>query len=262
VLVQDGLIARVRATCHADDRIDAALEYGSFVEGRADAYSDIEFWLFIADGAAVEPRTWIEPIGPVLSVGRNEFGAHVAVFDGLIRGEFHFAPAADIGLVRSWPARSAAVDRMVIVDRRKALAAALLTLRLGVAIPNDPAEIEELCLRYANWLILGLNVARRGEMLRAHDALDHVRRHLLWLARLEAGATQTWLTPSRRAETELPPAAVAAAARSVDREPMAALTASWSWGRDLWAALADRHGFAVPPGLRAALDTALAAHER
>ena len=43
VLVQERLIARVREVCAADDRLDAALMYGSFAAGEADAYSDVEF---------------------------------------------------------------------------------------------------------------------------------------------------------------------------------------------------------------------------
>jgi lincosamide nucleotidyltransferase len=46
VLVQERLIARVREVCAADDQLDAALMYGSFAAGEADAYSDVEFWLF------------------------------------------------------------------------------------------------------------------------------------------------------------------------------------------------------------------------
>jgi lincosamide nucleotidyltransferase len=43
LLPQEQLIARVRALCHADERLDAAMMYGSFVYGEGDAYSDIEF---------------------------------------------------------------------------------------------------------------------------------------------------------------------------------------------------------------------------
>jgi lincosamide nucleotidyltransferase len=259
MLVQQDLIARVRSRCIADLRLDAALEYGSFPQGVGDAYSDVEFWFFVAPGAwaGLDSVGWIGEVAPTLSVGVNEFGAHVAIFDGLIRGEFHFALAENIGSVLSWPARGADVDRMIIVDRRGALRDALNAVPRDVAVPHTPAEIETLCLRFVNWLVLGLNVARRGERLRAHDALDHVRRHLLWMARLRDGATDTWLTPSRRAEAELSGGTLTSAETTLDRDPVTALSASWRWGRELWTALAGRHGFAVPPDLRAALDAAL-----
>jgi lincosamide nucleotidyltransferase B/F len=260
MLVQQELIARVRSRCVVDLRLDAALEYGSFPQGVGDAYSDVEFWFFVAPGqwAALDPASWIGEVATTLSVGVNEFGAHVAIFGGLIRGEFHFALAENIASVSSWPARGADVDRMIILDRRGALRDALTELPGEVAVPHTPAEIETHCLRFVNWLVLGLNVARRGEHLRAHDALDHVRRHLLWMARLRDGATDTWLTPSRRAETELSGDTLTSAATTLDPDPVTALSASWRWGLDVWTALAGRHGFAVPPDLRAALDSAFA----
>jgi lincosamide nucleotidyltransferase len=260
VLVQEELIARVWSRCEADQRLDAALEYGSFPQGYGDAYSDVEFWFFVAHGGgpALDPVAWIGAVAPPMSVGVNEFGAHVAIFDGLIRGEFHFATVDDIASVTSWPARGADIDRMIIVDRRGVLRDALATVPRDLSVPDTTAEIETLCLRFANWLVLGLNVARRGERLRAHDALDHVRRHLLWMARLTEGATDAWLTPSRRAEDELSSHSLASARSTLDPDPMTALSGSWRWGRELWTALAGRHGFAVSPALRAALDAALA----
>jgi lincosamide nucleotidyltransferase B/F len=263
VLVQEELIARVRSRCAADRRLDAALEYGSFPQGYGDAYSDVEFWLFVASGGrpAMDPVAWIGAVARPMSVGVNEFGAHVAIFERLIRGEFHFATVDAIASVASWPVRGADVDRMIIVDRRgalhDALTAALTAVPRDLAVPDTATETEALCLRFANWLVLGLNVARRGEHLRAHDALDHVRRHLLWMARLTERATDTWLTPSRRAEDELSSESLASAHTTLDPDPMAALSASWHWGRELWTALAGRHGFAVPLALRAALDAAL-----
>jgi lincosamide nucleotidyltransferase B/F len=259
MLVQEELIARVRSRCEVDQRLDAALEYGSFPQGYGDAYSDVEFWLFVASGEqpVPDPVAWIRAVALPMSVGVNEFGAHVAIFDGLIRGEFHFATVDDIESVKSWPARGADIDRMIIVDRRSALRDALAAVPRDLTVPDTTAEIETLCLRFANWLVLGVNVARRGEHLRAHDALDHVRRHLLWMARLAERATETWLTPSRRAEDELSSDSLASARSTLDPDPTTALSASWRWGCELWTALAGRHGFAVPPALRAALDAAL-----
>ena len=260
MLVQEELIARVRSLCEADQRLDAAVEYGSFPQGYGDAYSDVEFWIFVASGQgpALDPVDWIGAVAAPLSVGVNDFGAHVAIFDGLIRGEFHFATADDMASVMSWPARGADVDRMIVVDHRGALRDALAAVPRDPAVPDTKEEIETLCLRFANWLVLALNVAGRSEQLRAHDALDHVRRHLLWMARLTEGATDTWLTPSRRAEEDLSRESLASARSTFDPDPMTALSASWRWGRAVWTALAGRHGFAVPPALRAALDAALA----
>jgi predicted nucleotidyltransferase len=45
MLPQEPLIARVVELCAADPGLDAALMYGSFAQGSADEWSDIEFWL-------------------------------------------------------------------------------------------------------------------------------------------------------------------------------------------------------------------------
>jgi lincosamide nucleotidyltransferase len=257
VLPQQHLIERVGSLCRADERLVAALTYGSFAQGSADAYSDIEFWLF-HDDRAVDPHTWISGVGDVRHVVVNEFGAHVAFFPGPIRGEFHFAPATGIDTIRTWPARGAGTDRMIVLDRTGELRRALDSLPRHARVPGTDEEIDELCGRFVNWLLLAHHVSRRGELMRALDALTHAQRHLLWMARLVSGSTRRWLTPSRAAESDLPPYLVAAVheatatadAASIDR----AVDAAWTHGRAWWIQLADRSGRPVPAGLFADLD--------
>ncbi len=180
--------------------------YGSIAQGVGDEYSDIEFWLFFAQPP--EPLEWCERIAPSRAVTVNEFGSHVVFFEGLVRGEFHFATTADLPVVSGWPSLGALTDDVIVLDRRGALRPLLEALPERVRPAETAAEIAELCLRFANWIVLATNVSARGEVLRADDALGHARRHLTWMARLATGATETWLTPSRRAETELPSAAI------------------------------------------------------
>jgi lincosamide nucleotidyltransferase len=250
--VQEQLIARVRELCAGDDRLVAALIYGSFVTGEADEHSDIEFWLFFSS-ALPDPRAWLKMIGPIRHVVVNEFGSHVVFFPGLIRGEFHFATAAEIGSVATWPARGAATERMIVTDRSGALRTALDSLPAQPVLP----DAAELCGRFANWLVLAYRVARRGELLRAVDALAHVQRHLLWMARLAEGRTGHWLTPSRAAETDLPAEVVAAVHRATaaaDPDALAAaIAAAWSCGRGYWTRLVDP----APAGLFTELDRLL-----
>lgn len=260
---QERLIARVRDLCRADERLDAALMYGSFASGEADVHSDIEFWLFFLPQrhAEVDPRAWCAQVAPLTHLVRNEFGADVAFFPGLVRGEFHFATTEDLHTVRTWPARGAPVDRMIVLDRRGALRPALRSLPEHPAVPGDGEEIETVCGRFANWLILAHHLTLRGEHLRAWDALGHVQRHLLWLARLAHGNTRHWLTPSRRAEAELPPRDLAdlrrATAAADPDDIHAALRAAWRSGRRYWSELALLHDRAMPDGLVAEIDSIL-----
>jgi lincosamide nucleotidyltransferase len=263
VLAQERLIARVREVCARDERLDAALMYGSFAVGGADAHSDIEFWLFFLPRwhATVDPRAWCAQIAPVTHLVRNEFGTDVVFFPGLVRGEFHFATTDDIPTVRTWPARGAPVDRMIVVDRGATLRQALRSVPERPAIPEGGEEIETVCGRFANWLILAHHLACRGENLRAWDALGQVHRHLLWMARLTTGNTDHWLTPSRRAEAELPAQDLAelchATAAANPDEVHAALRAAWRSGRRYWTRLAQRHHGRLPHDLLAEIDGAL-----
>jgi len=257
------LIARVRAICAADERLDAALMYGSFAAGVADAYSDIEFWLFFesAHHSTVDPLRWCEQIAPINHLVRNEFGTDVVFFPGLLRGEFHFATVDDIASVGAWPGRGAAVDRMIVLDRRGLLRPVLESLPESAPVPSDGAEIETVCGRFANWVVLAHHVERRGELLRAGDALGQVNRHLLWMARLAGSATEHWLTPSRAAEAELGAADLASLRRATagadPDELRAAIRSAWRLGRGYWIELAQRHHRQVPVGLLDEIDNAL-----
>jgi len=238
VLPQERLIARVVELCRADERFDAVLRYGSFAQGSGDEHSDIEFWLF--SRVEVDAARWCAQVAPIAHHVRNEFGADVVFFEGLVRGEFHFGK--DVAAVGEWPARGAAVDSMVVVDRRGALRAALESLPLRPVLP----EAGELCGRFVNWLVLAHHVEARGEGLRTTDAMAHVRRHLLWMGRLVERSTEHWLTPSRLAEAELSRDLVA-------RLDVTTPAAAWRVGRELWRELSCP----VPAVLFAELDAAL-----
>jgi lincosamide nucleotidyltransferase len=245
--------------CAADPALDAALMYGSIAQGVGDEHSDIEFWLFFGSGQVPDGTAWCERIAPTLAVTVNEFGSHVVFFPGLIRGELHFATIGDIASVAAWPALGASTDDMIVVDRRGELRQVLDKLPDRVSVPESPEEIAELCLRFTNWLVLAMHVTRRGELLRAQDALNHGRRHLLWMARLAANATDTWLTPSRRAETELPTELVKQLTATVDADPALALRSCWRLGRELWHDLAARYDLAEPRDLWAEIDRQIGA---
>jgi lincosamide nucleotidyltransferase B/F len=261
VLEQDRLIERVRHQCAEDTRLEAALMYGSFTQGQADEWSDIEFWLFFADDSLsdVDPDSWCAGVGPTLLTVQNEFGTHVAIFESLIRGEFHFVPASAVDAVAEWPARGAPVERMLVTDRSGRLRRVLEKLPGTRHPPRSAAMVEQLCGRFVNWLLLGDSVLRRGETVRAHAVLAEVHRHLLWLARL-IGQREFRPTPSRLAERELSAAALERYARTTaPADPSAVATAyheAWAWGREMWLSLPEARN--APTALLAAIDARMA----
>src|SRR5437773_5178153 len=90
------MIEHVRTLCQQDERLVAALMYGSFAGGEGDQFSDIEFALFFADEQlpTVDQAAWVAQIAPVELYFVDDVGHHTAIFNNLIRGEFHFKPTS------------------------------------------------------------------------------------------------------------------------------------------------------------------------
>jgi lincosamide nucleotidyltransferase B/F len=254
------LIERTRTLCRRDNQVVAALMYGSFLTGEGDRFSDIEFWIFVADDrlAQLSIELWINQIEPTILIVVNEFGTQVAVFTSLVRGEFHFVPASTMARVRTWGGISVQAEEMIVVDRTDELIEHLRSLDGHTPVP--PLDrVGDLIGRYLNWFLLGLNVLERGEIARAQAILAEVDTYLLWLVRLDERVTVHWLTPSRNLESDVSAAARARYVRCTapaQRLPLiAAYTEAWQWGRQLLSSLAQRHGFVLPDELLNALDT-------
>ena len=75
--------------------------YGSFALGQGDRFSDIEFYLFFADKTLddLQEEAWVGQIAPLELYYINEFGNGNAIFENLVRGEFHFEHYSNVGLV-------------------------------------------------------------------------------------------------------------------------------------------------------------------
>lgn len=257
---QEEMIARVRELCETDQRIDAAMMYGSFTYGEGDPFSDIEFLLFFKDEAfaEIDPRDWLAQIAPVAMLYVNEHGIHSAIFENLIRGEFHFHRASEVGIGAVWPGLLTfpSLAATLIVDRSGALTPYLEPI-IGPPLPRDQVEaLQTLVYSFVNWTLFGLNVLRRGEHARAHELLNILHRHLLQMVRVLDGATAHWLTPSRGAEQDLAPeryarfAQCVAASLSPD-DLRRAYEQVWSWGGELMRDLRRRYALDVPDDLYA-----------
>ncbi|WP_221090014.1 hypothetical protein [Deinococcus aquaedulcis] len=204
LLAQD---RQLRAVLGADPRFSHVVAYGSVPQGRADAWSDLEYWAFVAPGAVVSAEGWLRAHLPVQHFVVNEFGTPTAILPGLHRVELHVEAATRLPEIETWTPQQVHPARMLVRDTDGRLAGHLAVLATRRA---DPAgEGPRLLDRLLNWLAFGLNVLARGERVRAHELLGWVQGGLLRLARLQEGATGHWPNASRAAEQELSAAALA-----------------------------------------------------
>lgn len=243
-LPQAALRRALHAAIGRDEHIAAALTYGSFTQGEADAYSDIEYFLFCADPAGFDLRAFLDAVAPVRLWLTNEFGTPNAIFDGLIRGEFHVESLSAMDQIARWPERRVNVDAMLVKDPGGQLRAHLQALReRGRAAPHTGTEVQVLWDRLLNWLIFGSAVLLRGERARALELLWWAHDLLVRLARLSEGALQHWLSAKRWLEAELGPLSLARFAACTGGLPdlERAYQESWTWGRELLAALQTRY---------------------
>jgi lincosamide nucleotidyltransferase len=254
IMLQQGMITRFREACRGDERVVGALMFGSFTTGEGDAFSDIEFAVFIRDDSFVDfgQRAWLDAVSPVAAYFPDDFGHRTALFENGVRGEFHFMRASDVAVVESWrgygwfPSLRAAV----LVDRTGELSRHASAL-VGWPPARGGAELAEgLALNLLNLMLLGANLLNRGEFARAWALLAKAHENLLKLVRLREGTTAHWPTPSRSLEGDLPAAAyrryVTCTAGAQPGALCAAYRESWRWSRELFETVARSLNIVLP----------------
>ena len=265
ILPQEIMIERLRQICHQDQRLVAAMLYGSFTYGEADQFSDIDCVLFFEDEALAEidPQAWLSQIAPVEVYFKNEFGNGSAIFSNLVRGEFHFDPASEMQRLEKLQGSLwfPSLEAVLILDRTGQLRQHLQAL-IGPPPEHDtPQEAGFQIHSFLNWMLFGSNVLARGEMARALELLHIVQDTLLRMARLLEGSSERWITPTRAAEREISPTAyarlAACSAKLESRALWEAYMEAWRWGNELMGGLAARHHLELPAGLIEKLDRRL-----
>ncbi len=207
MLKQESLIQAVQEKGKADARIDGIWMYGSFTQGEGDAYSDVEFYIFVQDDtfAALDTAAWIAEVYPVYTTFFNDFGTQVAIFQNMVRGEFHFHTASEMAMIDGF--RGAIdqpdIDAMCLYDK-----AGTLHVHLQSLVGADPLSMGENAQHAAdnmiNNLLFGWSVFMRGEIARSHELLWYVQRYYLQLVRIAQSSTAHWLNPTRWLEREIP----------------------------------------------------------
>ncbi len=254
MLPQQIMIERLRQICQSDERVVASLLYGSFTTNEGDAFSDIECALFFKPESlpTLDKKAWVEQIAPTVLFFADRFGHFTALFDNLVRGEFHFDSAEAIEHVAGWkgnawfPSASAAV----LVDRTGALSTAVLPLVGAPPERDTPQSVESLIPNFVNLIVFGMNILRRGEWARSLDLLSLIHQSLLWMVRLVEGQTAHWPTPSKRLEQDLSATSYSrfvACSASLDATQLErAYHNCWQWGQELSALLSERHQLENP----------------
>jgi lincosamide nucleotidyltransferase len=256
------MIKRLRQICQQDQRLVAAMLYGSFTYGEGDQYSDVECTLFFQDNALAEidQVAWISQIAPVELYFFNEWGTGVAVFEDLVRGEFHFHAVSDMTMVEGWKGNAwfPSLEAVLLVDRNGELTRRLQDLIGPPPARDAPENVQQFANCFINWTLFGFNVLQRGELARALDILGWMQRYLLWMARLQERTVVHWHTPARLLESDISPSAYtrfATCTARLDRAELGqAYLAAWDWGKELMRSLAQQHDISVSDSLIDKLD--------
>ncbi len=245
MLQQEVMIEKVRGLCQRDERVVAALVYGSFALGQGDRFSDIEFYLFFDDEAlgGLEEEAWASQIAPLELYYINEFGNATAIFENLVRGEFHFESYSNVGLVDTWEtAWFPSLESAVLVDKSGELSRRVSRLVRRPPEIDTPERALFLCCSLINWTLMGTNLLKRGEYARAEAFLSLVHGHLLQAMRLVEGRTANWLSPSRRLEEDVSAHSYErfrTCTAALDATQLArAYTSTWEWSKELMSELA------------------------
>jgi lincosamide nucleotidyltransferase len=261
VLPQEAMIERVREICERDESLMAAMMYGSFALLQGDRFSDIEFYFFFRDERLdeIDEEEWVRQSAPVELYYANEFGNGTAIFDNLIRGEFHFEKAANVGLVDEWQVSwFPSLGSVVLVDRDGELSRHVSRLVRQPPDLDAPERARFLCNSLINWTLMGSNLLKRGEYARALTFLTLIHNHLLQAVRLVEGNTANWLSPSRRLEEDITAVSYArfkACTTVLDADGLVrAYRSAWEWSQELLEELATRHEFSFSITLLAKLD--------
>ena len=122
-MTQLQMIDKTKSIAQNDKNISAVFMYGSFTKNEGDKYSDIEFYIFLKDKEKFSAENWVSQIHPLALYFTNEFGSEVAIFENMIRGEFHFLTNDQMEVIKSWDGlvEFSDFDKMILVDKEDLL---------------------------------------------------------------------------------------------------------------------------------------------
>lgn len=200
------MIKQVKRSSLLDPNIRSVFMYGSFIKGEGDKYSDIEFYIFLTDTNKFDEKHWVSRLGNVDLFFKNEFGTKVAIYDDLIRAEFHFLDVKEVGIIKSWEGLISFEhkDKMIQVDKDGLLQNTLDSISIISPTRNSKESIEWLAQSLVNSLVYTSHLIGRKEWAHAHMTFSYIQKFTLWLMRLESLAFDHWESPSKSLEKDIP----------------------------------------------------------
>src|SRR5690606_35220184 len=204
-MTQLQMIETTKSLARKDDNISAVFMYGSFTKNEGDRYSDIEFYIFLKSKETFSGEKWTNQIHPTALYFTNEYGSEVAIFDNLIRGEFHFLTINEIDIIRSWEGLVSFSDfnEMNIIDKDGLLAKTLNQIKITSPDRITVKNILFLGRSLINVLLTTNNLIERREYAHAHQSLSSVHKYLLWMIRIATDRTQHWESPTKSLEKDI-----------------------------------------------------------
>lgn len=205
-MIQLAMIERVKALSRETLAISAVLMYGSFVKGEGDKYSDIEFYIFVDSDIDFNKREWVDSIEKTALFFSNEYGTDVAIFENLVRGEFHFMKVDQIDIINSWVGLISFEywENMILVDKGNRLSQVFEGITKDRPIRNEVENLRWLQYSLINLLLFTKNLLLRREWAHAHQNFFQIHKYLLWLIRINVESTIHWESPTKKLEADLP----------------------------------------------------------
>src|SRR5690606_1278109 len=129
----------------------------------------------------------------------------VAIFENMVRGEFHFLKTEEIGIIKSWEGVVAFsdFDQMNLVDKDGLLAKTLSQIKIISPDRITNENVLWLSQSLLNVLLSTSNLIKRQEFAHAYQSLLNIQKYLLWLIRIETQQTKHWESPTKSLEKDI-----------------------------------------------------------
>ncbi len=204
-MTQLQMIDTTKSIAQQDENVSAVLMYGSFTKNEGDQYSDIEFYIFLKSKENFSAEKWVNQIYPTALYFTNEYGSEVAIFENLIRGEFHFLTVNEIDVIKSWEGfvSFSDFDQMNLIDKNGLLTETLNQIKTKFPDRTTNENILFLSQSLLNVLLTTSNLIKRKEYAHAYQSLSNVQKYLLWLIRIATNQTHHWESPTKSLEKDI-----------------------------------------------------------